>query len=317
MTGAGRLIQEQGPDATRPPTVRIDRLVLLAGAVRPSDLTRATRRGVLNLPISAQTTLLGQWCEEALTLCSWAGLARLDVEVVLDPATEAPTTASTDPRIGLHVRRDETSYRGTGGALRDIVESMDDDATILVANAGQILTMGLDAIVGRLHAARADVALVAHADGTPSGVMLLTTRTLRDVNTVGFVDFKEQVLPKLSETHDIRAVSFERATGRPIRTLESYIAALREHHQPRGRDDAGPDPFAERWSPTFGVQEAGAIVDPSARLHDSVVLAGGRVEAGSVVVRSVVGPHAVVAGGEIVVDSVVSASGRRLLGRSA
>ena len=48
------------------------------------------------------------------------------------------------------------------------------------------------------------------------------------------------------------------------------------------------DPLAEDWRPSFAIAEAGAEVDQTARVHDSVVLAGGVVEAGAVVVRSVV-----------------------------
>lgn len=296
--------------------VRIDRLVLLAGAVRPSDLSRGTGRGALDLPITPTRTLLGEWCEQAGRVAALAGIDTLQVDVVLDPSSEAPRLPRLDGRVSLEVRRDEASYRGTGGALRDIATSMDSDGVILVANAGQILMHELDDLTMRLAGVNADVALVAHDDGTPSGVMLLTTRALADVNAVGFVDFKEQVLPTLRQTFDIRAVRFARATGRPVRTLESYIAALREHHDAVVSGGKGVDPFTERWAPTFSLPETGAEVDPSARLHDSVVLAGARVESGAVVVRSVVGSKGVVGRGQIVVDEVVS-SGAARMGRSA
>lgn len=295
---------------------RIDRLVLLAGSVRATDLTRGTGRSVLDLPVTPTRTLLGLWCEQAVEAAAWSGHGRLAVDVVLDPSTDAPRVPATDPRIHLHIRRDEASFRGTGGALRDIAWSMNGFGRLLVANAGQILTTGISAIAQRLASEPADVSIVAHEDGTPSGVMLVSTKTLESVKSVGFVDFKEQVLPSLGEAFDIRAVKFEHATGRPVRTRESYIEAMRAHYGAMG--GSGPfDPFAERWAPTFGVAERGADVDPSARLHDSVVIRGGRVGAGAVVVRSIVGPEGVVGRGEIVVDQVVSAEAARGLGRSA
>lgn len=296
--------------------VRIDRLVLLAGAVRPSDLSRGTGRGALDLPITPTRTLLGEWCEQAGRVAALAGSDSLPVDVVLDPTSEAPNLPGADDRVRIEIRRDETSYRGTGGALRDIAASMDGHGVILVANAGQILSRGLDELTLRLASVNADVALVAHDDGTPSGLMLLSTRALADVNTVGFVDFKEQVLPTLCHTFDIRAVRFTRATAKPVRTLESYIAALRDHHDAVVSGGTGVDPFTERWAPTFSVPESGAEVDPTARLHDSVVLSGARVESGAVVVRSVIAADAVVGRGRIVVDEVVS-SGVSRLGRSA
>jgi hypothetical protein len=84
----------------------------------------------------------------------------------------------------------------------------------------------------------------------------------------------------------VRVVQCRRPTGLPIRLLSDYVAALRALHQPvRG---ASTDPWAEDWKSTFAIVEPGATVSSSARIHDSVVLAGGIVEAGAVVVRSVV-----------------------------
>ena len=65
--------------------------------------------------------------------------------------------------------------------------------------------------------------------------------------------------------------------------------------------------MAEDWKPTFALCEAGAVVDPSARLHDSVVLRGGRVEYGAVLVRSVVCPGGVVRRERTAVDQFVTA----------
>ena len=316
MDGASRVIETREDGSVARVAPRIDRLVLLAGAVRVSDLTRGTGRSVLDLPIAARRTVLGQWCDEASALAEWAGLTQLQVDVVLDPSTDAPEMPHTNDGVRVYVRRDEASFRGTGGALRDIAASMGEGGVMLVANAGQILGCPLAETARRLVEARADVSIVSHEDGTPSGLMLLTSGVLADVNPVGFVDFKEQVLPSLRGRYDVRVVPFGRATGRPVRTRDSYVLALREHYDAL-RAPSSPDPFAERWTASFAVAEAGSEIDGSARLHDSVVLAGGRVEAEAVVVRSVVGPTGVVGRGEIVVDSVVSGEARRGLGRIA
>jgi len=317
VDGASWVIKTRDARADVTSPARIDRLVLLAGAVRVSDLTRGTGRSILDLPLAPRRSVFGQWCEEASRLVEWAGLTQLQVDVVLAPATDAPDVPPTSDSVRVYVRRDEASFRGTGGALRDIAATVGRHGVMLVANAGQILGEPLVSTTRRLVEAGADVAIVSHSDGTPSGVTLLSSRVLAGVNPVGFVDFKEQVLPSLRGRFDVRAVSFDRATGRPIRTLESYIGALREHHDAQ-RSPGALDPFAERWSPSFAVAEVGSEVAESARLHDSVVLAGGRVEADAVVVRSVVGPNGVVLRGQIVVDSVVSAeSSRRGLGRIA
>jgi hypothetical protein len=74
----------------------------------------------------------------------------------------------------------------------------------------------------------------------------------------------------------------------PIRTLEDYIQALRYHHRRKAGKRASIDPLSEDWNPTFALVETGAQVDPTARVHDSVVLKDAIVEAGAVLVRSVV-----------------------------
>jgi hypothetical protein len=116
--------------------------------------------------------------------------------------------------------------------------------------------------------------------------MLVTCRALRLIPKTGFVDMKEQALPSIASKYDVRVVQCRRPTGLPIRLLSDYVAALRALHQPvRG---ASTDPWAEDWKSTFAIVEPGATVAASARIHDSVVLAGGIVETGAVVVRSVV-----------------------------
>jgi hypothetical protein len=116
--------------------------------------------------------------------------------------------------------------------------------------------------------------------------MLVTCRALRLIPKTGFVDMKEQALPGIASKYDVRVVQRRRPTGLPIRLLSDYIAALRALYQPvRG---ASTDPWAEDWMSGFAIVEPGGIVSSSARIHDSVVLAGGVVEAGAVVVRSVI-----------------------------
>src|SRR5258707_11125647 len=65
------------------------------------------------------------------------------------------------------------------------------------------------------------------------------------------------------------------------------------------------DPLAEDWQPAFGIVEDGAIIDPSARVHDSVVLRGGVVEPGAILVRSVVCPSAIVKRDRTIVDDFI------------
>ena len=120
---------------------------------------------------------------------------------------------------------------------------------------------------------------------------------------------KEQALPLIASKYDVRVMHRRRPTGLPVRS----IARLRpgaavppppqkrpaRRHRSAGR---GLEPDVLRSS------KPGAIGRPSARVHDSVVLRGARVEAGAVLVRSVVCPGAVVARDRTAVDRLVAAT---------
>jgi hypothetical protein len=128
--------------------------------------------------------------------------------------------------------------------------------------------------------------------------MLIACRALREIAAEGFVDMKEQALPRIAGRFDVRVLNRSRPSGLPLRTLDDYVTALRYHHR-RLRDDGVretevADPLAENLAPAFALVEPGAEVDASARLHDAIVLSGGVVEAGAVLVRSVVCPGGVV-----------------------
>ena len=71
------------------------------------------------------------------------------------------------------------------------------------------------------------------------------------------------------------------------------------------------DPFAEEWKSTFSIIEPGAQADPTARIHDSVVLRGGRVEAGATLVHSVVCVGGVVRRKQMVTDRVIVGGGKQ------
>jgi NDP-sugar pyrophosphorylase family protein len=176
---------------------------------------------------------------------------------------------------------------------------------ILVANAAQVLLDPLPTIAAALDRQGADIAMVSHEDGTPSGVMLVTCKALRLIPATGFVDMKEQVLPLIASQFDVRVLRRHRPTGAPIRSLEDYVQALRLHHRRRSGKAVLTDPLAEDWSATFSIVEPGATVDASARVHDSVVLAGAAVEPGAVLVRCVVCPGAVVRRDTTEVDRVI------------
>jgi hypothetical protein len=159
----------------------------------------------------------------------------------------------------------------------------------------------------------ASTVVVSHADGTPSGLMLVQCRCLRDLPSIGFVDMKEQGLGIIAQRHVVKVLQRPCPTGLPVRTHVSYLAALRQHHQDLLSQTAPGRPATrlEDWERAFAIVEDGAEVASSAKIHDSVILSGARVEASAVVINSVVCPNATVRRGQVVTDDLVQPGRRR------
>lgn len=290
-------------------TARVRAVVLLGGSIRPSRFGRAIDRSLLDLPVTSEQTILGLWQAQTKSLGETIGRPDLPLRVLIDPAAKPPTPSDRPECAPVEITRDRGEYRGTGGVLGDLGAEYTNDDLLLVANAAQILIEDLDSIVRALVQAGGDLSLVGHDDGTPVGVMLLSVRAMAAIPEVGFIDFKEQVLPRLAKSLDVKVVARPRATGIPVRLTEGYLAALRTHHRRLSGGEATTNPFEEDWVATFSVVEPGALVAPGAKIHDSVVLRGGRVEANAVVVRSVIASGGIVQGGTPVADRLVSAEG--------
>lgn len=303
--------------ATRPPRTlhlsaplsRLSAVVLLSGAIRSSDLARSIGRSVLDLPLDSNITILQQWRDQAGTLARSIDGRTIDLRVTVDQNSILPHALADSANIRVSVGHDPKDYRGTAGLIRDLSMNDAPDSYLLVANGNQVLLEPLEDIAHELSARGGDIVLTAHDDGTPAGVMLVRVGAIRGVRELGFMDFKEQVLPKLAQEFDVRVIHRPHATGLPIRNLDGYIDALTAHHKllagkPIFDDEAG----SEQWFSTFSVIEPGANVAASARVHDSVILDGAQVGADAVIVRSVVGGSASVRPGQLAADRVVDRS---------
>jgi N-acetylglucosaminyldiphosphoundecaprenol N-acetyl-beta-D-mannosaminyltransferase len=300
---AGEATPKEAPSAPSAQRGRLRGLVLLGGGVRPSALVTAIGRSVLDMPLGNGKTVLARWLDEAADVARLLEIDHLPVRLLVDPGGAEPRSV---PRDRYRMERDKSEYRGTGGLLANIAVDYDDDDMILVGNAAQVLLDPLPALWTRLHETRGVVGVVGHRDGEPSGLMLITCRALRLIPKTGFVDMKEQALPNIASKFDVRVLQCRRPTGLPIRSLSDYIAALRALHQPVSA--AAIDPWSEDWRSTFAIVEPGAVVSSSVRIHDSVVLAGANVDAGAVLVRSVVA--GTVRRDRKVVDQCVESTGR-------
>ena len=288
-----------------PSLARLKALVLLGGSVRPTPLSTSIGRSLLDLPLDENGSVLNHWLNHAAELARIAGLEKLPVRVMVDRASPEPISAAVKFYGTFRVERDQSEYRGTGGVLGDLADRYDDEDLILVANAAQVLLDPLVSLANTLDGRHGDVGIISHRDGTPSGIMLLKCKTLRLVPRAGFVDMKEQAMPLIAGRYAVEVVHRRRPTGLPIRSVQDYVQAMRLYHMRRAGKPTLTDPLAEDWQPAFGIVEEGAVVDPTARVHDSIVLRGGVVEAGAVLVRTVVCPSGLVRKDRTLVDEFV------------
>ncbi|QNN24904.1 hypothetical protein HED60_22360 [Planctomycetales bacterium ZRK34] len=218
------------------------------------------------------------------------------------------STEPPKPNDGLAtftVERDPLDFRGTGGVLHDLSAGYDDNDYLLIANGLQVLTHPLAENAALLADRGGDVSIIAHHDGTPSGLMLVRCGVLRTLPAAGFVDMKEQALPTIAKEHSVRVVELDHPSALPVRTLSDYMHALRTHHRRSKHAQTLQDPYAEDLQATYSLVEPGADVADTARIHDSVVLAGAKVHPDAILVRSLVCPDAIVGRGQRVVDRVV------------
>jgi hypothetical protein len=283
-------------------------VVLLGGSVRLGRLAQAVGRPVFELPLESDLTILDHWRLEVAALGRAIGSTDLSLRVLVERNSPGPTRplSMLSGLAPVQIEHDPADFRGTGGVLRDLSAAWRPDDVLLVGNAAQVLVRPLADLALTLADTGGDVAVVSDPDGTPSGLMLLRCAVLEGISTSGFVDLKEQALPDIAQTHHVTVAELPGPAGVPVRTLEEYIQALRRHHREKSGIGADPNPFAENIQSSFSIVEGGAAVDPSARLYDSVALAGSTIEARATAVQSIICPGAFLRRRVMAVDELVT-----------
>ena len=284
---------------------RLKAIILLGGKVRQSSFGSAIGRSVLDLPLDENGTIFNHWVTQSNELARRVGLDGLLVRVMVDQKGHEPKSIDPQHLHMVRVERDRSSFRGTGGLIADIAADYADDDLILVANAAQILLDPLAAIAQALDHKTGDFTLISHRDGTASGIMLLACKTVRGISNEGYIDLKEQALPRISATHDVRVVHCRQPTGLPLFEVRDYISALQQHHRRRSSRRARVNPLGEEFGRHFSIVEPGANVAADAYIHDAVILSGATVESGAATIRSLVLPGATVRRGSQVSDTLV------------
>lgn len=292
-------------------------VILLAGKVRATPLSSAIERSLVDLPVTGGGSLMDLWQQQLDALAEHLDMSELPVRVMVDHASQLPNVRGRG-RAHIAVQRDPQQFRGTGGVIKDVTTDYRPEDRVLVAQAAQLLVAPLPQLFDQLLATGGDVTVVAQADGFPSGTMLMRCAVTELIAEVGFVDLKEQALPRIAQRFDVEISRLEQPAAFPIRTLADYIHALRVESLSSRDGDAHHDPYEESWRTSFAIIEEGARVSPRAHCHDSVVLAGAEIGPEAVVVNSLIGPAGRVPArrrviGEVVGRTAASAGARHTI----
>jgi len=309
----------------------IARVLLLAGGLRPSPLASACGASVLTLPVGTEGTLLAHWAavfrdvlvrddaEARVCICvrpdQVEGLRTL-VASLLEPSrppiTTLPSAKATPEASGVPLSGhsfelfpDQAAYRGPAGVVRDATRDLPKDANVLIIEASRLALTPIRPLIEAHFAARSDATVGINPDASPAGLFVLRVEALDQVSDVGFVDLKEQFLPKLvAAGKDVRVFLLAPPAMGAFRTRPEFLAAVLSSEQA-----TSDHPVARAAAPGPVALALDAFVDPTAYVAHSVIGPGARVESGAVVVRTIVMARAVVPAGASISDAVVTLAG--------
>lgn len=294
----------------KPPTIA--GCVLLAGGLVPSPLVENARRPSLELSLTARQTVFDRWCDVLFDAAvgDRAPLTRPVLQVVHSGPPYRPTRDFNDPRFDVITQEEPGSYRGPAGVLRDVTDRYHDDDVLLVAEAARYIAGGLSQFINDWARIRPDVLIARHPGGKPAGIMLVRRGSLELVPNEGFMDVKEQWLPKVvraglkvwtSETRDFQPY--------PLRTREQFleasaVAAGVASTEANAHAVLGPPRVLGTGIDKSRVSDA-AQVAQGAVIADAIVMPGAVIGTGAIVVRSIVCPDAVIEPNAEIVDRIV------------
>ncbi|GAB5496860.1 MAG: hypothetical protein Phyf2KO_19400 [Phycisphaerales bacterium] len=292
---------------------RLDSCILLAGGLVPSPLAKLTGQLTLELWLSATETVFGRWCDVLDHLALSAGIDHPSIRVVHSGPPYEPTHVLADDRFEVRTIAEPDEFRGPAGVLRDVTQNDSPDSIILVAEAARYIAGTINQLFADWSEHEPDVLVARSPDGTPAGITLMRASALGLVPDTGFMDVKEQWLPRcIEEGLDIRTSTTRNFMPFPLRTLEQFLVAS-------SVASGKPCPITER-QPVLGrlrpitkTEDKSRIAEDAkvardAVVADAVIMPGAKVGSGAIVVRSLVCPGAVVPAGDVVVDTVVAAA---------
>jgi len=294
----------------------LDRLVaclILDGSARRRSFLSMVGRSGFDLPLDSENTIITAWVAELKAVASKLESDFFPVRIIVDEITPTPQSHGSVNSLAMSSEVDPYAWRGSAGVLRDVTQQYAKDQFVLVIAGVQVPLVPLWDVVERMAQFDADIVLLSDEDGTSTDISLIRCGCLRDISPIGFVDFKEQALTQLSVKNIVRVLSLEAQSFMPVRSRESYIAALRAWSAKSRPSAEGGLGLPESYQPIFSITEAGAMISPDAEILDSVILSGAAVDEGACVVQSVVCPGQRIGKGEEIVRTIVGSDSLEMI----
>ncbi len=270
--------------------------IIFVGGPGHSMLRKVAGHPVCLLPIPGGKSLLHSWIDVLKTEMNVESISLVTGRLDDVPALEQQVlTYQGNEHLNISVHADQSSHRGTAGALKDFIDERPHFRNLLFIEGNRIppeYPRNLfckdfidDEVVGVLgRTARHETA----------GMILMKREMIEDVPTIGFFDFKEQLIPRTIESGSRILVKEISRQSIRLSTPSAYLKQLIEFEPLKEGECSGPFiSDSAQIDPTVVLGRhviVGADVRIEARclIQDSVILEGSRVGADSTLIRSIV-----------------------------
>lgn len=284
--------------------------IILSGGLRSSPLIEATGSAPLDLYLSDQSRVIDIWVERLSEVMGESDA----VCVVPSHSCPAPRLNSSKARL----TEEPDAFRGPGGVVRDVAQGLG-EGTVLVLEGARYLDASLVPLMQQHRQANAMATIAMNPDGSPAGVYAIEREAIELVPARGFMDLKEQWLPKIQRAGRVEVVQFDGCGAMPLQSRWDFLAAARRIALGSALDDAGDSVWWSSQTKDWSVCGPATQVDDGAFVEASALQAGVIVQSGAIVSRSIVCEGAVIRTGEQIVDQVIQrreSQGRRDTRRS-
>lgn len=246
--------------------------VVLAGGLKASPLQAACPISVLDLPLTASETVMNALLRRIGEVAD-AISQTIETIVVYGPPVPAPRALPAPAGVAMRVIEETRRWRGAAGVVRDACEHTPSEVDILVLEGARWFGTALAPIVEQHRRSESSATISKLPDDSPAGVYVLSSSTLKLIPAKGFMDLKEQFLARVMSTSRTAGVYGLNSPGSiALRTRADLLEAS---HAAGGRTKGG------------SLVHPDAVVDPSAHVVDSVVMAGAHIGEGAILARSI------------------------------